>query len=78
MYSVGAKIICININNNCNNLITIGKIYKILKYTGEQYERTAFIMTDVGVRCHIPINFFLSLSENRKSKLEKLNKICSK
>ena len=78
MYSVGTEIICIDIDNSCNNLITVGKRYKVLEYKGIQFKNTVNIMTNVGVICTIPLRHFTTLSELRKSKLKKLNNICSK
>ena len=63
------KVVCINNNNRYIDILTFGKIYKVL-YLNPSY---ILIKNDDDKLCTIPRKLFISIKEYRKLKLKNIN-----
>ena len=77
-FIVGELATCIKNNLTNNNLITVGKEYKVLGINGTNNRNdyaSIYIMTDADIILYINSGNFVPKKILRKNKLNKLNKI---
>jgi len=76
---VGEFVTCIKNDWNNNNLITVGKDYKVLEIIYHINYTAITIMTDPGIYCDMGFKeFFISKRGLRKNKINNLNEIFCK
>ena len=68
---VGDNIVCVDVDDLDKNCLTMGKIYRV-KHCFD-YTNGVGIIDNKGANRGYYLNRFISLSENRKLKLNKIN-----
>ena len=75
----GDVLTCIKNDRTNDNLITVGKDYKVIEISTTINHVVIEIMTDAGIYCNVLVHdFFISKRCLRKNKINKLNEIFCK
>ena len=74
----GDRVICIDNNISTTRILdlTLGKIYTIFDFGKSMNEKIIYIIDDSGTNYGYYEKRFITLSEQRRLKLEKLNNQC--
>jgi len=74
MFKVGDNVVCVYIDKDYSNYITIGKKYKVLNHNNFSAHGLIYTTTDIkNLNLYFIEDWFMKLSDIRKNKLDKIS-----